>query len=55
MNRDGWIPHNYSRIFPENFVDGWHSEDPQDVNFQSTLFSYKKNIPSESSGQNGIQ
>ena len=49
VNRDGWIPNNYSIKCSENFVDGWHSKDPHHVNYHPTLFSYKDNIPSESS------
>ena len=26
---------------PEHFVSGWHTDDPEDVNYAPTMFSYK--------------
>ena len=42
VNRDKWEPNEYSRICSEHFVDGWHSDDPEDVNYRPTMFKYKQ-------------
>ena len=47
INRAEWVPNEYSRICSEHFVDGWHSDDPSDVNYRPSLFSYKEIPPSE--------
>ena len=48
VNRTNWAPNEESRICSAHFVEGWHSDDPNDVNYRPTLFSYKEKIPSES-------
>jgi hypothetical protein len=48
INRANWAPNEESRICSAHFVEGWHSDDPNDVNYRPTLFSYKEKIPSES-------
>ncbi|CAG2189626.1 unnamed protein product [Mytilus edulis] len=42
VNRADWAPNEYSRICSAHFVDGWHSDDPSDINYRPTLFSYKE-------------
>lgn len=47
MNGAHWLPNAYSRICSAHFVDGWHSDDPDDVNYRPTLFSYKEKVETE--------
>ena len=47
VNRAHWLPNENSRICSTHFVDGWHSDDPDDVNYRPTLFSYKEKFESE--------
>lgn len=47
INRNNWAPNEYSRVCSEHFVDSWHSDDPTDINYRPTLFSYKTREPSE--------
>ncbi|XP_048737564.2 uncharacterized protein LOC125652413 [Ostrea edulis] len=47
INRNNWAPNEYSRVCSELFVDSWHSDDPTDINYRPTLFSYKTREPSE--------
>ena len=47
MNRAHWLPNENSRKCSTHFVDGWHSDDPDDVNYRPTLFSYKEKVESE--------
>ena len=47
VNRADWAPNEYSRICSEHFVDGWHSDDPSDVNYRPTIFSYKEKASCE--------
>ncbi|XP_071148569.1 uncharacterized protein [Mytilus edulis] len=48
VNRADWAPNEYSRICSAHFVDGWHSDDPSDMNYRPTIFSYKEKDPSVS-------
>ena len=41
INRKSFFPNQLSYICSVHFVGGWHSDDPSDVNFSPTLFSYK--------------
>ena len=41
INRDNFVPNEYTCICSEHFVSGWHSDDPDDVNYAPTMFSYK--------------
>ena len=41
INRENWQPSEHSRICSDHFVDGWHSDDPADVNYVPTIFQYK--------------
>jgi hypothetical protein len=47
VNRAHWLPNENCRICSTHFVDGWHSDDPDDVNYRLTLFSYKEKVESE--------
>jgi hypothetical protein len=47
VNRAHWLPNENSRKCSTHFVDGWHSDDPDDVNYRPTLFSYKEKVESE--------
>ncbi|XP_022345962.2 uncharacterized protein LOC111138337 [Crassostrea virginica] len=42
INRDDWVPSEYSRVCSEHFVGGWHSEDVEDENYRPTIFHYKE-------------
>ena len=40
INRDNFVPNEYTCTCSEHFVSGWHSDDPDDVNYAPTMFSY---------------
>ncbi|XP_062610693.1 uncharacterized protein LOC134272484 [Saccostrea cucullata] len=42
LNRDGFVPSEHSCVCSEHFVSGWHSDDPSDENYGSTIFLYKE-------------
>ena len=41
INWDNFVPNEYTCICSEHFVSWWHSDDPDDVNYAPTMFSYK--------------
>ena len=41
VNRQDWVATDHTYICSVHFVDGWHSDDPSDVNYRPTLFAYK--------------
>ncbi|XP_069125298.1 uncharacterized protein [Argopecten irradians] len=47
VNRENWNPTDASYICSEHFDGGWHSDDPEDVNYRPTLFSYKQSTASD--------
>jgi hypothetical protein len=47
VNREHRLPNENRRICSTHFVDGWHSDDPDDVNYRPILFSYKEKVESE--------
>jgi hypothetical protein len=47
VNREHRLPNENRRICSIHFVDGWHSDDPDDVNYRPILFSYKEKVESE--------
>ncbi|XP_052076157.1 THAP domain-containing protein 5-like [Mytilus californianus] len=55
VNRADWAPNEYSRICSAHFVDGWHSDDPSDVNYRPTIFSYKEKDPSVSEQDRNVR
>ncbi|KAJ8302896.1 hypothetical protein KUTeg_019292, partial [Tegillarca granosa] len=42
INRKNWTPTNHTYICSEHFVGGWHSDDPADINYGPSVFSYKE-------------
>ncbi|XP_076071975.1 uncharacterized protein LOC143043658 [Mytilus galloprovincialis] len=42
INRADWEPNDSVRICSLHFVDGWHSDDPDDINYVPTIFIYKE-------------
>ncbi|XP_062602320.1 uncharacterized protein LOC134264038 [Saccostrea cucullata] len=47
IQRDKWTPTEASYVCSAHFQGGWHSDDPGDINFRPTIFSYKEKIPNE--------
>ncbi|XP_061179613.1 peroxynitrite isomerase THAP4-like [Saccostrea echinata] len=41
INRDDFVPNEHTCVCSEHFVTGWHSDDPEDVEYAPTIFSYK--------------
>lgn len=42
INRDEWVPTEFSRVCSEHFTGGWHSDDADDENYRPTIFKYKQ-------------
>ena len=42
------MPNESTRICSAHFIDNWHSDDPEDVNYVPTIFSYKEKEPTPS-------
>ena len=55
VNQDEWTPNDYSWICSEHFVQGWHGDDPEDVNYGPTLFSYKQTVVSKEREQRKLK
>lgn len=49
IHRDRWQPTEASYVCSDHFAGGWHSDDPEDVNYRPTIFTYKEKVvtPSE--------
>ena len=41
LKRKGWEPKDHSYVCSTHFVDGWHGDEPNDLNYAPTLFAYK--------------
>ncbi|XP_061170164.1 THAP domain-containing protein 3-like [Saccostrea echinata] len=38
INRDDFVPIEHTCVYSEHFVSGWHSDDPEDVDYAPTIF-----------------
>lgn len=48
INRDDWVPTEFSRVCSEHYTVGWHSDDAEDENYRPTTFKYKQKPRSDS-------